>query len=183
MEFSNANSTNILFKIDTDDRTGLKKEILSDEFISKYLVSTEKNQPDQYLTLTSKTTKMIAYLALVVCIINLAIIIISNSYERENDYAILESLGIDDRDMKKMIFFENLSLVIIAIIISTPLIIGIEGLLYYYQYTYIKEFKISYITIISMALISLLIAVLASILLYKLIKNKSIIEKIKGNDI
>ena len=183
MEFSNANSTNILFKIDTDDRSSLKKEILSDEFISKYLVSTEKNQPDQYLTLTSKTTKMIAYLALVVCIINLAIIIISNSYERENDYAILESLGIDDRDMKKMIFFENLSLVIIAIIISTPLIIGIEGLLYYYQYTYIKEFKISYITIILMALISLLIAVLASILLYKLIKNKSIIEKIKGNDI
>ena len=183
MEFSNANSIDILFKIDTDNRSSLKKEILSDEFISKYLVSTEKNQPDQYLTLTSKTTKMIAYLALVVCIINLAIIIISNSYERENDYAILESLGIDDRDMKKMIFFENLSLVIIAIIISTPLIIGIEGLLYYYQYTYIKEFKISYITIILMALISLLIAVLASILLYKLIKNKSIIEKIKGNDI
>ena len=183
MEFSNANSIDILFKIDTDNRSSLKKEILSDEFISKYLVSTEKNQPDQYLTLTSKTTKMIAYLALVVCIINLAIIIISNSYERENDYAILESLGIDDRDMKKMIFFENLSLVIIAIIISTPLIIGIEGLLYYYQYTYIKEFKISYITIILMALISLLIAVLASILLYKIIKNKSIIEKIKGNDI
>ena len=138
---------------------------------------------NEYSLLNNAYTKIITYLSFTVCIINLAIIIVFNAYERQNDYAILQSLGIKNHDLKKMIFFENLCLVIIALVISIPMIIFIEGILFYYQYTYLNIFKPSYYTMLFMAVLVVIIALLATLLLYQMIKKKSIIEKIKGNDI
>ena len=143
----------------------------------------ENNEQDEYSLLNNAYTKIITYLSFTVCIINLAIIIVFNAYERQNDYAILQSLGIKNHDLKKMIFFENLCLVIIALVISIPMIIFIEGILFYYQYTYLNIFKPSYYTMLFMAVLVVIIALLATLLLYQMIKKKSIIEKIKGNDI
>ena len=179
---SNNNST-INFKIKTDDHAGLKEEIINDKFVNNYLKTIENNEQDEYSLLNNAYTKIITYLSFTVCIINLAIIIVFNAYERQNDYAILQSLGIKNHDLKKMIFFENLCLVIIALVISIPMIIFIEGILFYYQYTYLNIFKPSYYTMLFMAVLVVIIALLATLLLYQMIKKKSIIEKIKGNDI
>ena len=63
------------------------------------------------------------------------------------------------------------------------MIIFIEGIQFYYQYTYLNIFKPSYYTMLFMAVLVVIIALLATLLLYQMIKKKSIIEKIKGNDI
>lgn len=175
--------TTIMINMYTNDKKGVKTSLVEDEGLDDYL--TEVNDPmgeNKTISYRSLIIQMMTIFMFLVCIMNLSIVVMSNIFERKNDYAILESLGIQYKDMKKMIYFENISLILLALIISIPTTIFIEGWMYYYQYTFLNTFQPSYQLLTIITISSIIVIILTSHFAYRSVIKQQIANKLKKND-
>lgn len=118
-------------------------------------------------------------------LINLINTLITNIMSRKKELAMLQSIGMTDKQLKKMIVLEGLRMVIWNVLITT--VIGVSAgyvlvsTMYDFGIRYMKwEFPTLYLLLYSLLVLCLSITI--SCLSIKSIRNKSIVERLREND-
>lgn len=149
--------------------------------VMEYILDIDNPLQQQNKSFSDYLVEILTLLVFIVCIANLGVVITSNNVERKRDFALFQSLGMNLNEIKKLIYIENICLILIAILISIPIILISEGILYYFKFTILTHFTPTYHIFLMMCLGLVFVCILASEIIFRKMKKSSIILALKEN--
>ena len=158
----------------------LLEKLENDHDLKDYFIEYSIPSESSYTGSDQMIQFFMSVMIFIVCILNLGIVVLSNIFDRKNDYGILRSIGMNDTDLKKMIYQENISLITLALVIAVPVSILCERYLFYYQYPNLQQFIPTYQLLLFITLGAYFVISLASYYAYRSITHQIIVSQIKG---
>lgn len=185
------NSTTMVYMLDIDD-TKIKD---MEEFISSYTKNVEKdmdyeskkymedefsNYKNMFLLVGGGVTVVIT----IIGILNFVNTMITSIQTRKREFAVLQSIGMTGKQLRKMVMLEGLfytgaALIVACIIgsiVNVVVLQSFESMLWFYQYEY------SIGAIIALAPVFILLGVGLPAIVYKSMVRKSLVERMRTTD-
>lgn len=121
---------------------------------------------------------------LIICVMNVLITVISSVLFRKREIGVLESVGMEDKQLFKMVFFENIIDVVKALIIALPIAILLNMILYMMRiFTSSAGFTINIWQMIVITGVVLFVGILGTFVGWKMLSKESIIDKIRKTNV
>ena len=171
------------YKMYTDDLNDLAQQIENDQSLTTRILSITNPMSENTKSFSDYMVTILTIFIFIVCVMNLGVVLMSNVFERQKDYALYQSLGMDQHQLKKMIYTENILLVISAILISLPIVVLGEGYIYYYIFVTLQRFIPSYTIFFMMCLVLIVMCIIVSEIIYRKCHRISIIDMMKKDQV
>lgn len=185
------NSTTMAYMLDIDD-TKIKE---MEEFISSYTKNVEKdmdfeskkymedefsNYKNMFLLVGGGVTVVIT----IIGILNFVNTMLTSIQTRKREFAVLQSIGMTGKQLRKMVMLEGLfytgaaliMAVLIGSIVNVVVLQSFESVLWFYQYEY------SIGAILALAPVFILLGVGLPAIVYKSMVRKSLVERMRTTD-
>lgn len=137
---------------------------------------------DESMKYGNTNFKAMILFILAIALCNIASVVISNIFSKRKDYAMLQSIGCDEKQLLEITMKEMLSVIMIAIIISFIVSMGINFGMYQVFKQYHIEFFILWKDYLIIFSFMLLTAILSSMITYRKIMKDSIVETLRSID-
>lgn len=184
-------STTMIYMLDVDDTKVNEME----EFISSYTNNVEKdmdfeskklmedefsNYKNMFLFVGGGVTVVIS----IIGILNFVNTMITSIQTRKREFAVLQSIGMTGKQLRKMVIIEGLfytgaaliASVMIGSIVNVVVLQSLESLVWFYQY----EYSIS--AILALAPVFILLGVGLPAIVYKSMVRKSLVERMRTTE-
>ena len=184
-------STTMIYMLDVDDTKVNEME----EFISSYTNNVEKdmdfeskklmedefsNYKNMFLFVGGGVTVVIS----IIGILNFVNTMITSIQTRKREFAVLQSIGMTGKQLRKMVIIEGLfytgaaliAAVMIGSIVNVVVLQSLESLVWFYQY----EYSIS--AILALAPVFILLGVGLPAIVYKSMVRKSLVERMRTTE-
>lgn len=123
-------------------------------------------------------------MVMIISVMNLLCIIINHTLHGKREHAIVMSLGLEKKQLMKMVFFETSPILMKSYILAIPLALGLQiiGYMYLLNGGANIEFNIEWsVLLFGLIFVVILILIIMEIVLY-IMKKSNIIESIKMED-